>query len=89
MCQKCVDAIQKYWPNLPETDWHDLLWAATAYPFGDGDYVAAQVKEKAEQSGQDLGCAMAIAEAEMDLAMLTVPEEQEDERDREIQPAVE
>lgn len=69
MCQKCVDAIKEYWPNLPEERWSDLLFNCTCYPCGDGDDVAKQVKEMAEKSGQDLNKACQIACDEMDEAM--------------------
>ena len=69
MCQICVDAIKKYWPDLPEDKWGDFLMSCTCYPAGCGEQVAEQVKEMAEKSGCDLKRAMGIANQEMEEAM--------------------
>ncbi len=66
MCQQCVDAVKKYWPDLPDDRYGDLLMSATSFPFGDADRVEREVREMAEQSGCDLGKAVAIADAELD-----------------------
>ena len=75
MCQTCVDAIKRYWPDLPEAQWGDLLMSATCWPFGDGAQVAAMVKQKAAQSGCDLQRAIGIACDEMDAAMAEAAKE--------------
>ena len=69
MCQKCVDAVKKYWPNLPEDKWDSLLWGATCFPAGEPEQVEQQLQELAEQSGCDFDKAMAIANMESEKAM--------------------
>jgi len=69
MCEKCVAAVKKYWPNLPEEKYPELLWNATCFPFGDHEMVARQVKEMAIEAKHDLDRALAIAGAEMTKAM--------------------
>lgn len=69
MCQLCVDAIKQYWPNLPESDYGDLLMGATSYPFSYGEQTALEIKEMAEESGCDLGMAMAISDTKLVAAM--------------------
>lgn len=69
MCQRCVDVIAKYWPDLPKEQWSDLLWGATAFPAGDHELIEQQVKEMAERTNCDLQMALAIADTEMDAAM--------------------
>lgn len=65
MCQKCVDAIKKFWPNVPEDKWADVLWGLTCFPAGCGDIVAKQLEEMAIRSGQDLNKAQGIVWDEM------------------------
>ncbi len=69
MCQLCLDACKKYWPDLNDEDRSTLLMGATAFPFGCGEGIAAQLKDMAEKSGCDLGKALAIADEEMDAAV--------------------
>ena len=69
MCQKCVDAIKKYWPDLPEEDWRHLLWGATPYPCGSAEDVVQAIRQMAERSGCDVGLACAIADTELERDM--------------------
>ena len=69
MCQKCIDAVKKFWPDLPENQYSDLLWNITCFPFGDHNDVLSQVKEMAEKSGCNLDKAMAIANEQTKRAM--------------------
>lgn len=69
MCQQCVDALKKFWPNLPENRWMDLLMGATSFPAGCGEQVAKDLEEMAIKSGQDIEKAFTIACEELDAAM--------------------
>ena len=69
MCQQCLDACRKYWPDLNDRDRSTLLMGATPYPFGCGRETAARLKDMAEKSGCDLGVALAIACEELDAAV--------------------
>jgi hypothetical protein len=69
MCQKCLDAVRQIWPNISDEERVTLLWGATAYPFSDPEYTARQLQEKFDQSGGNVGMALAIADMETDAAM--------------------
>jgi hypothetical protein len=69
MCQKCLDAVRKYWPGLSSEDMNTLLWEGTAFPFGSGDVIAGQLKKLAERSGRDLEKALTLAWNDMSAAM--------------------
>ena len=70
MCQLCVDAVRRYFPDVPDDDYGDFLMTATAFPCAGGEHVAKQLEEMAEKSGGDWRRAMAIADEEMEAAML-------------------
>lgn len=64
MCDKCVEAVKMYWPDLPLEQYPELLWGATCFPFGDHEMVANQVREMAGKAKCDLHVALAIADQE-------------------------
>jgi len=68
MCQKCVDAVKKYFPNLRKKDYGELLMSATAFPFGSAAYVEGQLKQLAHKSDGILG-AIAYAHKQLDEQM--------------------
>ena len=49
MCQHCVDALQKNFPDLPEKDAVALLWEFTSFPFGSHEQVQQELVELAAQ----------------------------------------
>jgi hypothetical protein len=69
MCQKCVDAVKKHWPDLPEEDYGTLLMSATAFPMADAEYIENQLEDLARRTRCDLGFACAIADWETSKAM--------------------
>ena len=73
MCQKCFDAVKRHWPDLPESQYDDLLMGATCFPCGGPEAVEAQVAELAQQSNCNLGYALAIADTEMREATKAIP----------------
>lgn len=48
MCQKCVDAMQKHFPEVPGDLMYDFLMEETAFPFACGDAIEKQLAELAE-----------------------------------------
>lgn len=72
MCQQCWDAVKKYWPDLPESDYHDLLWNTTAFPFADPETTRKQVQDMAERSGQNLHAAFTLAVEDLDRDMAVI-----------------
>ncbi len=61
MCQKCVDLVKQYYPELPEDDYGDLLMSATAFPFGGPETVERQLKELREKTDGTLQGAIRFA----------------------------
>ena len=66
MCEQCLAAIKKYYPDLPESDYGELLISATAFPFGHGETVERQLKETSEATDGSLEQAIGYAEMKMD-----------------------
>ena len=66
MCEKCLLAVKKYYPDLPESDYGDLLMSATAFPHGNHETVERQLKETREATDGTLAQAIGYAEAKMD-----------------------
>lgn len=52
MCQKCVDAVQEYYPDCPQQMMGDFLFAATCFPFGTPEKVREQLANMRAR-GQD------------------------------------
>lgn len=69
MCETCVGALKKWWPNATEEQGMVLLWNATAYPMGGPETIERQLREASEETGQDVGLALAFADIELDVAM--------------------
>lgn len=69
MCQKCLDAVKRWWPDLPKEQYGEMLWSVTCFPFGGAEQIESQIKDMAERSGCDLRAAMAIADDELTEAM--------------------
>jgi len=68
MCEKCLLAVKKYYPDLPESDYGELLMSATAFPFGHGETIEKQLKEASEATDGSLNQAIGYAEYKMDKA---------------------
>lgn len=73
MCEKCLAAVQKYYPNLSEADQGSVLWGATCFPLGSPEMVEKQLKEVREATDGTLGAALAYAENELWKAMEEIP----------------
>ena len=54
MCQKCVDAVAKYFPKLRKKDYGSLLMGATAFPMGDAKYIKKQLRELSKNTNGTL-----------------------------------
>jgi len=48
MCQGCLDAIERYFPDLDAAGANDLLWNYTCFPFGTAEQTARQLREHRE-----------------------------------------
>ncbi|MFA4972482.1 MAG: hypothetical protein WC683_07695 [bacterium] len=72
MSMKCVDAITRYFPEIPEGDLMTLLWGATCFPFGSDEQVEAQLRELHELGITTLDGALAHAEAVTAAAMAQI-----------------
>lgn len=49
MCERCVEALQRHFPELSEEAGCDLLWEQTCFPFGSCEQIESQIAEVAEQ----------------------------------------
>jgi len=75
MCQKCFDAVERYFPAAKGEEVMSLLWGATCFPFGGPEDIERQLREMHEAGVTTLDGAHAYAEREMDAAMKSVPVE--------------
>lgn len=66
MCQNCINAIKKHWPDLPERDYYTLLVDATGWPLTPHEDVMRQVADMAKRSGCKLNVAIGLAGGDMD-----------------------
>ena len=69
MCQKCADAMDKYFPNLTDEEKMDILWNATAFPAGCGETVARQLKEAKESTDGSYGGVMEWSQRKLNNAI--------------------
>ena len=69
MCQTCVDAVRKYYPDLPEENYCDLLMGATCFPFGTPSKIAGQLARLRKKTDGSLQAALAFADAETEASM--------------------
>lgn len=74
MCQRCVDAVRKYYPQVSDEDMGDFLMAATAFPAGGSDLIERQLKEAKEATDGSVEAACAFACAQVDAALETLGE---------------
>ena len=72
MCQKCVDAVKKYFPKLPKKHYGDLLMGATAFPVGDAKTIERQLKELVRRKATTLPAALAYAQRQLDQQMKNI-----------------
>jgi hypothetical protein len=66
MCQKCVDAMKKYFPEIHEDQYGDILMNYTSFPFGDAEQIEAQVKHLLAVGREQVSLEI---DAEMDAAV--------------------
>lgn len=71
MCEKCLEAVRRYFPKVREVDAAELLVSATSYPFGEHREIARQLRNLSRRKHCDgtLATACAIADTDMDRAM--------------------
>lgn len=69
MCEKCKEAIDKYWTGLPEPLIGELLMNATCFPFGDHNMVAKQLRQMSRRSNQNVEKAIILAHRDLDCQM--------------------
>ena len=74
MCQKCADAVCKWYPEFSEEDQGELLWGATCFPFGEPEDVDRRLQELRTHTDGTLSGAMQYAEAQQDRAMAQMRE---------------
>lgn len=68
MCQQCLDAAKKHFPGHTDSEYNELLWSATAFPFAPPDHIERQLIEAVTLFGNDIGKAIGYAATHMDFA---------------------
>lgn len=68
MCQPCLDAFKKHWPDLTGKERVDLLLGATSYPASPD--IAARLEYLAKWTGNDIEKALDLAALEMDFTVV-------------------
>lgn len=66
MCEKCVELVKKYYPNLPESDYGDLLMGATCFPHCGPEHLEPQLIELIENTDGSLGQALGYADMQLE-----------------------
>lgn len=68
--EACVRLAKEHFgENLSEKEVSYLLWNATAFPFGDVDYIEEQLAEAAKYSNGHVGVAVDLATRMLEKAM--------------------
>lgn len=69
MCEKCVEACRKIFPEVPDEDMCNFLMGTTCYPFGGPEDVAQQLASNRERmTTSDWQECYTIADADMTTA---------------------
>lgn len=74
MCQQCVDAVKRHYPKLPKRYYGELLMSATAFPFGQPEYIEKQLNKLRKHTDGTLGGAIAYAHRQLHRAMKKIKE---------------
>ena len=53
MCEKCIEALNRYFPNLSEKEAGDLLWNETTFPFGTAERIVKQLQDLANRAASE------------------------------------
>ena len=69
MCANCLTVTQRHYPDLSDSDISQLLWEATAFPFGSSELIEKQLIELRGNTDGTLGGAIAYANNKLDQAM--------------------
>ena len=69
MCQKCVDAVKRWFPKVRRKDYGDLLMSATAFPMAGPAYIEKQLKGMARKGITTVAAAAAYAGEQMERDM--------------------
>ena len=52
MCQECLRAVYRWFPEVDASEYHHILYSLTAFPFGGPVYVESQLQELRELTEQ-------------------------------------
>lgn len=75
MCAKCVDAVYRTFPDVPESETGDFLMSCTAFPLADPETVERQLIELRARTDDYRACYL-VVEEDMAAAMAAIdPEE--------------
>ena len=74
MCEKCIAAVEKHYPELSDEEGGELLISATCFPFGSPEQIEDQLIELKDKTDGTMGGAIAFAHKELDEAMSKIRE---------------
>lgn len=66
MCMKCVQIVSLHYPYLSDEDKGELLWSATAFPFGSPQQLQDQIVELVANTDGTLRSAINYAHDQQD-----------------------
>ena len=69
MCQKCIDAAKRHYPDFSDEEVGALLMNATCFPFGSPELVERQIIEVRQNTDGSLQSAIDFAHEELDREM--------------------
>lgn len=69
MCQICVDAVKRHYPDVPDEEYGRFLMGTTCYPFGDGRLVEEQLVTAKRNTDGSIQAAYEYADMVMSCAM--------------------
>lgn len=72
MCQDCLRAVRSLKPDATDEEIHELLWSATAFPFGGPRIVYRQLHQAFRAGKWTVPGALKFAAAEFDKQMATI-----------------
>lgn len=53
MCEHCMEALERHFPEMSENEQIDILWNFTAFPAGSAETVDKQLAEHAALQRQE------------------------------------
>ncbi len=76
MCEKCHEAMEKYFGDLSDDEKDAILWGLTAFPAGSAEQIVSQIEH-----AHEIGLGAAWAEVDAEIKAINAIERAEVEKD--------